>query len=278
MIPNYTYGLNGESIKKIIEIISNFTDSDERLPKWKLSYQYVYNIKKAEDMIFIINVSGLYYYMNQTGYRIDRVSGNNILSAVCVSQDFKYIKIYTSPIEEKYDFNNITYPLNQAFRYRAIWCNCFMMHASSVIFRNEGILFCGVSGAGKSTQAGLWEKYKYAKVMNYDQNCIIIQRDEISIHGSPWAGKENIFLNCSVPLKAILFIKKSSQNLVTRVSFGEAFSLIYLYNYLYPINELIESKYQQLIIDLVSRIPVYRLECDTSAGAVAEVIKRLWNT
>jgi serine kinase of HPr protein (carbohydrate metabolism regulator) len=50
------------------------------------------------------------------------------------------------------------------------------MHACGLVDRGDGYLFCGRSGAGKSTSAGLWQREP--RVLNDDR--VLIQR---SAHG-----------------------------------------------------------------------------------------------
>lgn len=270
------FGLNGRTLYQLQQVVNGFLEADEDLPTWNISYEYDKSLKIANDSQLIINIAGLAYYITAGGYRIDRKCRNSILSTCFASHDFADVMVYTRLAEEKYDFNNITYPLNQIFRYRSILCNCIMMHSSAIVYNDEAVLLCGASGAGKSTQAMLWEKYQKAVVLNYDQNCVIMNSNQIKVHGSPWAGKENCFINRSVPLKAIVFLSKSNRNQVLRADLGRAFSLIYLNNYLYPLNRVIENKYEQIISGLVRKIPVYQMNCDMSYGAVETLEDILW--
>ena len=153
-----------------------------------------------------------------------------------------------------------------------------MMHASAVICNGKAILFTGVSGAGKSTQARLWKKYARAEVLNFDQALIFPRKEPVMVCGTPWAGKENLYVPGKYPLGAIVLVEKAGDNKVTELSKGEAFSRIYLNNYLYPLNEEIENRYCDSISRLVAEIPVYGLKCTVTGEAVTCLYRKLFGS
>ena len=138
------------------------------------------------------------------------------------------------------------------------------------------ILFTGVSGVGKSTQANLWRQYTEAEVLNYDQVLVFMQKDPIMVCGTPWAGKENIYIQGKYPLHAIVLVEKAKENNVTELAKGEAFSRVYLNNYMYPLNMEIENRYFDSIVSLVSKIPVYEMKCTVTKEAVDLLYKKLF--
>jgi len=164
-----------------------------------------------------------------------------------------------------------------AYIYRLIDYDSFMIHAAAVVYEKQGILFCGMSGAGKSTQANLWKKYLNTNILNYDKPCIIKKNDMLYVHGSPWSGKEALFLNEYVPLQAIVFVKQSKENKVVKLSYGEAYSEVYLHNYVYPLTSDIDDKYSDIIKNTISKIPIFKLFCDISENSVEMLYNELFN-
>ena len=139
---------------------------------------------------------------------------------------------------------------------------------SSYVLRAEGdaILFSGVSGAGKSTQAELWREYAAARVINGDRTLIDVSRG--MAHGIFYSGTSGICENHSAPIRAIVLPEQAGENSVTAAGHREAFmSLINQCAY-YPWDADSASEMTELVARLVGRVPVYRLRCRKDEGAV----------
>ena len=54
--------------------------------------------------------------------------------------------------------HDLAYLLMQGYMYRLVERGDLMIHSAAIIYNGEGILFCGKSSAGKSTQANLWKE------------------------------------------------------------------------------------------------------------------------
>jgi len=148
-----------------------------------------------------------------------------------------------------------------------------MMHAAAVIYRGEAILFCGVSGSGKSTQAKLWIDEFGAEPINYDHPCIIWEGDTPMAYGTPWGGKEKFCQPVSAPVKACVFLKKSETDSIRKMSTGEAFANLLIHNAMPHVREDIDKKYHDIVVKLASQIPVYEQEC-TKTKESAEALCR----
>lgn len=170
-----------------------------------------------------------------------------------------------------------SYLLMQAYMYRLATTGNFMIHSAAAVYKNNAILFCGLSGAGKSTQANLWKKHLHCSILNYDKPCVINDGGTIYAHGSPWSGKEKQILNEYVPLRAIVYVVQAKQNSVRRLRVSEAMSHIYLHNYVYPLTSTVEEQYLSAIQAVAETVPVYELSCDISEQAVAVLFNTLFN-
>ena len=193
----------------------------------------------------------------------------------CITKDFKKVSVYVSSNEKNRNYE-ISYIIMQAYMYRLISTGNFMIHSAAVVYRGEGIAFCGLSGAGKSTQANLWKKYLDCSILNYDKPCVINELENVYIHGSPWSGKERLLLNKYVPLKAIAFVVKSKDNHVRRLKPAEAVSHVFLHNYVFPFTQEIEMQYFNAIKFMVEKIPVFELNCDISEKAVEVLFNNIF--
>ncbi len=189
--------------------------------------------------------------------------------------DVSQVDLYVNDVMMSREFK-ISYLLMQAYTYRLVNCNAMMIHSAVAIHNNQGILFCGVSGAGKSTQANLWKKYLNAWILNYDKPCIVKDGNNFIVHGSPWSGKENVFINDYVPIRAIVFVIQSKENKVARITPAKSFANLFLHNYIYPLSSEYEKKYSNIIEDISQSVDAYELYCDISEKAVKTLHKQLF--
>ena len=236
-----------------------------------VSFEKIQSIKNK--LAVFNNVGEFCYYSTQNNgeywFSMDDslISLNNHYSDACVY----VIDDDKSKIERE-----VSYLLMHTYMYRLVNTGNMMIHAAAVVYRQQSVLFCGLSGAGKSTQANLWKEYLHAHILNYDKPCIIEENGQYYAHGSPWSGKEALYLNECYQLKAIVFVVQDTNIKVDKLSVAKAYSLIFLHNYLYPINEEIEKKYSNVVSRIVQKIPVYELHCDISENSVCELFDVLF--
>ena len=74
-----------------------------------------------------------------------------------------------------------------------------VLHSSYIVTRQEqGILFSGPSGIGKSTQAALWQRYAGAEIVNGDR--ALVRPDTGTVSGVFYAGTSGISRNVTASL------------------------------------------------------------------------------
>lgn len=101
-----------------------------------------------------------------------------------------------------------------------------VMHASYICHRGEGILFSGPSGIGKSTQAGLWAKYRGAREINGDRVLITPGEDGSIVASHYLSGTSGVCNNVTSPLKAIVMLEQAEENAILPVSALQIFRLV----------------------------------------------------
>lgn len=169
------------------------------------------------------------------GY-IYKCPAKNKQQVMFINEPFDRVSAYLLPKENKgrvWNFTDIIYDFLQVLliNYFALKKEGIFVHSIGVKDLNgEGFLFAGKSGAGKSTTARLWHRYSGAMVLNDDR--IIVRRSDgkFFIHGSPWHGEFNDYLQSRIDsalLEKLFFIYHSSCNTAARVSAKEAFSQLY---------------------------------------------------
>lgn len=101
-----------------------------------------------------------------------------------------------------------------------------MMHCSYIIHNGEAILFCGKSGAGKSTQAALWREYENADTVNGDKAVIFSENGKLFASSLPISGTSNICKNRTARVRAIIVLSHGEDNSVSKPEKLNSISLL----------------------------------------------------
>ncbi len=140
------------------------------------------------------------------------------------------------------DFKNahVKFPVNEVYKYFFL-DNCLMLlyalstaqldtlliHASIVRKDDEGFVFLGKSGTGKSTHSSLWLKNIAGSELINDDNPVLRMIDgEPYVFGSPWSGKTYCYRNEKVHLKGIVKLKQAPENKMSKLSLIQAYSVV----------------------------------------------------
>lgn len=165
-----------------------------------------------------------------------------------------------------------------AFRNIALFHKGIVVHASAIDFQNNGIIFTGSSGTGKSTHANLWQKYKGAEILNADRPLLRINninKSEVRVYGTPWSGTSEQHLNKSVPLSAIFILEQYHANEIHILRPQQIISLLSARCYLpYFDKELMEVALSN-VGEIIEKVPVYLLKCKPDLESVEKVISWL---
>jgi hypothetical protein len=152
-----------------------------------------------------------------------------------------------------------------------------ILHASLIRWKNEGILFTGRSGIGKSTQASLWAQEAGAEILNGDRTILKKTEGIWQAYGSPYAGSSRIWKNEKAQVKAIVTLEQGRDCSVKRLSGGQAFRCLYAGMTLNTWNPTFMDKAITMISSLGIEIPVYRLTCTPDGRAVKCLMAELQN-
>ncbi len=142
-----------------------------------------------------------------------------------------------------------------------------LLHASLIEYARQGIAFAGPSGVGKSTQADLWQRSFGAKILNGDRAALRKTPAGWMAYGSPYAGTSGIYCNEHAPLCAIVVLEQGKQNQLRRLSGAEAMGHIWPEISARRWDGEFVAKATSLCAQLLTDIPVYRLECLPSESA-----------
>ena len=150
--------------------------------------------------------------------------------------------------------------------------HALMLHASLIRWKHQGIVFTAPSGTGKSTQAGLWEEYEHAEILNGDRAGLRLWDGHWEGYGLPYAGSSGIYRNVSAPVKAIIVLRQAKENQIRLLHPAESVKYLYPETAVHRWDRSFTQTAIDLLTNLVLSIPVYLLECRPDREAV-ELVK-----
>ena len=157
----------------------------------------------------------------------------------------------------------------------------FLIHGSLISYNGHGYLFTAPSGTGKTTRANLWiDEYPSAFIVNGDKPLIRVGQSEVIAYGTPWCGKENVNINTSVPLRAILFVERVEEGEIDSIyemQLTEAFPELYKQSY-HPANDEALRRTIQLIRNIEGKVKFYRFRSSPTVEAIRLAYETIQNS
>ena len=95
------------------------------------------------------------------------------------------------------------------------------IHACGVAKGGKALIFCGVSGAGKSTMANLWKR-RDVVVLSDDRLIVRKEGSRFWVYGTPWHGDAKVASPTKAEVEGIYFLKHGPQNRIAHLSPFEA--------------------------------------------------------
>lgn len=175
--------------------------------------------------------------------------------------------------KQKYlsEWNNVFFHIGweQILSYE----NRVILHASCIQTPLGGILFSGVSGIGKSTQAKLWCKYAKSRLINGDRTIIGKEDGCWMGYGSPYAGSSRCWRDEKCKIRAIVMLRKANLCSIKKMSALRAFQQLFGGTTINNWDSGFVERVCDLELELVNQIPVYELYCTPNE----EAVKLLWS-
>ncbi len=152
------------------------------------------------------------------------------------------------------------------------------LHSSVIIYNNSAVLFLGESGTGKSTHTKLWLQHiAGSKLLNDDSPILSIDEDETNVHGSPWSGKGQKYVNERYPVKAIVRMKQHPFNKLQKLNTLESFGALYpSFPPAYLKDNFFEGHICEIISKVISTTTVYLLHCLPNREAAEMVMETIY--
>ena len=143
-----------------------------------------------------------------------------------------------------------------------------ILHCAYIMYCGTAILFSAPSETGKSTQAGLWEKYRGSETVNGDRALLRKIDGRWTACGWPVCGTSEICHLEDTPIHAVVMLRQGKENHVERLSPMQAFAQLYSQITVNQWNRDFVQRTVELIEDLVAHVLVWQLTCDISENAV----------
>lgn len=175
----------------------------------------------------------------------------------------QYINMHKQYYTESSDIRYIEYKsLINLTSLALLPYKCCIIHAAAFKWKGYAWLMTGPSGAGKTTQYKNWKKTYPVDVEMICGDMPILEVEEnktITVHPSPWNGKERIKGNTKAPLGGIIILEQSNHDEIMRMR-PEDSALPLLYQFaVIPQTEQQIKIIAELENDILRQYPVWRL-------------------
>ena len=135
------------------------------------------------------------------------------------------------------------------------------LHASLVEKDGFGVIFLGPSGMGKSTQAKLWEMYLGADFLIGDRPGLRKIDGQWIGFGMPWDGKDAIYRQVSVPVRALIWLEQAKENHIELMNNVQAMTVM-LKQAMMPVwDDKAMDGASVLMGALARELPMFHLRC-----------------
>ena len=134
-----------------------------------------------------------------------------------------------------------------------------LLHASSAIRHGHGLLFSGISGAGKTTIARLAPPD--VRLLTDEVSYLRREGSSFRVFGTPFSGELGIQgENVSAPVRALYLIEHGVANHIERVPEVEAVRRLMRNTLFFAHEKCLVGEVFSTVCDLARHVPVYRLE------------------
>lgn len=256
---------------------ADYQRDDGREPVMRMRTTYSDNITVPEEEELYRRGSALVLRLaDGRVFRCERTRAGTYYYSICTTPDYSDVEIQLDPTVKHpyFTVRELEYVYTGAsFADRIYKLGGGVLHSSSLAYRGQGIAFSANSGTGKSTQVNLWKQYfpDDVEIINDDKPAILFDGDRPMLCGTPWSGKTDLNLNRQVPLKAVVFVERGTDNTVRRLDAMESmYCLLGQFSSPYY-----DASLGELALNFAQRlyesVPMYCLSCDISRQAVDAV-------
>lgn len=145
------------------------------------------------------------------------------------------------------------------------------VHASVIEYEGRALLFLGKSGTGKSTHSRLWlDNVEGCTLLNDDAPIMRVHEDgSVRVYGAPWSGSTPCYRDVDAEVVALIHLYQSPDNVLTPVDGITAISSMIEATGMLRNDKKNKNQIFSTITDILSSIPLYRLDCRPDIEALA---------
>lgn len=238
------------------------------LVEWQDEYSdYVkdFAVKSKENPMMTVNFDskmsechGIQYSDDEIGHLLRQENGE----LLCANSDWSEVTAYFSRKSGEYAL-----PL-AAMCSRFSQYDTLLLHSSCVDLGGEGVVFTGISGIGKTTQAELWQKYLGAEIINGDK--AFVREIDGSFYGCglPWKGSSEYCLNKKTKLRGIVVLRQADENKITRLDAAKTTEYFMPHIFMPHWDKACLDNTFYILEKILEKVPVVLLECRPDEDAV----------
>lgn len=252
---------------------------DNHLEDWNHNPDLFSQRKKISVFEYENSVCEIFQYKNEYLIRLEFKDKKNALLIVSENNNTVFLTNFSSQEQtEIYDFQFLLWLI---YGIATLNENTVAIHASTIVYQNQAVLFLGESGTGKSTHTHLWQKHiKGSFVFNDDSPIVRIINGKPMAFGSMWSGKSAYYINESYPIAAIVRIVQAKQNTIKKLNKLEALAAVYpscppMFAHDKRLSENISETLSSILIET----PVFTLHClpdsDSVSVSFSAIFKKL---
>lgn len=195
---------------------------------------------------------------NNIGLIVDFEGAENYNSIfLSLNEVDRKIQILVDSDDKFVNFDPFIYPVGVLmYVYLVNMLGGVMIHASGVTDNDNGYLFSGLSGIGKSTMAGLW-KNKDAEIINDDRLIIMPNENNYKIYNTPMPYYFDTAKDCG--LTKIFLLKQSQNNYCKKLPIAQGYTNFMSNCIQHFHSQKLVKKHLDIIGDIVKKVPVYEL-------------------
>lgn len=141
-----------------------------------------------------------------------------------------------------------------------------LLHSSCVEKSGKAYLFSANSGTGKSTHTHLWlDEIPGTRIINDDKPLLLLRDGRFFACGTPFSGKTDENINECVPIRAIVFLHRSAENILKRMKPASAVPL-FLAQTVNPRIKEYAGEMLETADKILTSVPVFSLGCNKEKG------------
>ena len=142
-----------------------------------------------------------------------------------IRKEFEQIQLSGEPINDLQEAEILL--VHRRIAESLLEFDILLMHGAVIAVNNNSYMFTGRSGTGKTTHIKKWlENIEGSFVVNGDKPFLIVNSAGVFACGTPWCGKERYGTNTIIPLRSIVFMERSTNNYIEKVSIKSIFPML----------------------------------------------------